>query len=84
MNKTKNTLILVFLVLAAIVLSALGGTLTRNIDFLKWLTWGDSIGFDAVNLNLSIIDLSFSFHMQVNVLQVVFIAAALLLYKKVR
>lgn len=84
MNKTKNTLILVFLVLAAIVLSALIGTLTRNIDFLKWLTWGDSIGFDAVNLNLSIIDLSFSFHMQVNVLQVVFIAAALLLYKKVR
>ncbi len=84
MNKTKNTLILVFLVLAAIVLSALVGTLTRNIDFLKWLTWGDSIGFDAVNLNLSIIDLSFSFHMQVNVLQVVFIAAALLLYKKVR
>ena len=77
-------MILVFLVLAAIVLSALVGTLTRNIDFLKWLTWGDSIGFDAVNLNLSIIDLSFSFHMQVNVLQVVFIAAALLLYKKVR
>ena len=84
MNKTKNTLILVFLVLAAIVLSALVGTLTLNIDFLKWLTWGDSIGFDAVNLNLSIIDLSFSFHMQVNVLQVVFAAAALLLYKKVR
>ena len=84
MNKTKNTLILVFLVLAAIVLSALVGTLTRNIDFLKWLTWGDSIGFDAVNLNLSIIGLSFSFHMQVNVLQVMFIAAALLLYKKVR
>ncbi len=84
MNKTKNTLILVFLVLAAIVLSALVGTLTKDISFLKWLTWGDSIGFDTVNLDLSIIDLSFSFHMQVNVLQVVFIAAALLLYKKVR
>ena len=84
MNRTKNTLILVFLVLAAIVLSALIGTLTSNIDFLKWLTWGDSIGFDAVNLDLSIIDLSFAFHMQVNVLQVVFIAAALLLYKKIR
>ena len=84
MNKTKNTLILVFLVLAAIVLSALVGTLTKDISFLKWLTWGDSIGFDTVNLDLSIIDLSFSFHMQVNVLQVLFIAAALLLYKKVR
>ncbi len=84
MNKTKNTLILVFLVLAAIVLSALVAGLTKNVDFLKWLTWGESIGFDTVNLDLSIIKLSFSFHMQVNVLQVLFIAAALLLYKKVR
>ena len=84
MSKAKNTLILVFLVLAAIVLSALVGTLTQDIGFLKWLTWGDSIGFDTVNLDLSIINLSFSFHMQVNVLQVLCIAAALLLYKKVR
>ena len=84
MNKTKNPLFWFFLVLAAFVLSPLVGTLTKDISFLKWLTWGDSIGFDTVNLDLSIIDLSFSFHMQVNVLQVVFIAAALLLYKKVR
>ncbi len=84
MSKAKNTLILVFLVLAAIVLSALVGTLTKDIGFLKWLTWGESIGFDLGRLDLAIIDLSFSFHMQVNVLQVLFIAAALLLYKKVR
>ena len=84
MNKTKNTLILIFLVLAAIILSALIGTLTQDVGFLKWLTWGESVGFDAVNLDLSIIDISFSFHMQGNVLQVLFIAAALLLYKKVR
>lgn len=82
--RTKNTLILVFLVLAAIVLSMLVGKLTSGISFLKWLTWGDSIGFDAVNLDISIIKLTFSFHMQVNVLQVISIAAALLLYKKIR
>jgi hypothetical protein len=82
--KTKNTLILVFLVLSALVLSALIGTLTQNIGYLKWLTWGDSIGFDTVNLDLSIIKLSFSFYMQINVLQVVFIASSLLLFKKIR
>jgi hypothetical protein len=83
-TKTKNTLILVFLVLAAIVLAALVGQLTSGVEFLKWLTWGESIGFDTVNLNLSIIQLSFSFKMQVNVLQVLLIAAALLLYKKIK
>ena len=82
--KTKNTLILIFLVLAALVLSALVGTLTQGIGFLKWLTWGDSIGFDLNNVDLSIITFSLSFGMQVNVLQVIFIASALLLYKKIR
>lgn len=82
--KAKNTLILVFLLLAAVVLSALIGTLTEGVEFLRWLTWGDSVGFDTVNLDLAIINVSFSFTMQVNVLQVVLIGAALLLYKKVR
>ncbi len=82
--KAKNTLILVFLLLAAVVLSALIGMLTEGVEFLRWLTWGDSVGFDTVNLDLAIINVSFSFKMQVNVLQVVLIGAALLLYKKVR
>lgn len=82
--KAKNTLILVFLLLAAVVLSALIGTLTEGVEFLRCLTWGDSVGFDTVNLDLAIINVSFSFKMQVNVLQVVLIGAALLLYKRVR
>ncbi len=40
MTKTKNTLLLVFFVLAAIVLSALIGELTSGVEYLKWLTWG--------------------------------------------
>ena len=79
--KAKNTLILIFLLLAAVVLSALIGTLTEGVEFLRWLTWGDSVGFDTVNLDLAIINISFSFKMQVNVLQVVLIGAALLLIR---
>lgn len=82
--KAKNTLILLFLILASLVLSALVAQLTAGIGWLKWLTWGESIGFDTVGLNLAIINLSFSFKMQVNVLQVILITASLLLYKKVR
>lgn len=82
--KTKNTLILVFLILASLVLSALIAQLTGGIAWLKWLTWGESIGFDTLGLDLAIIHVSFSFKMQVNVLQVILITASLLLYKKVR
>ena len=82
--KAKNSLVLIFLVLSALVLSALLGTLTSGVGFLKWLTWGESIGFDTINVDLAIINFSFSFAMQVNVLQVLLIGASLLLYKKIR
>ncbi|MBE6792559.1 MAG: DUF4321 domain-containing protein [Ruminococcaceae bacterium] len=82
--KTKNILLLLFLLLAAIVLSGLVSTLTKDIDFLQWLTWGDSVGFDNVNLDLSVVNIGFSFKMQVNVLQIVFIGVALFVYRKVR
>ena len=82
--KTKDTFLLIFLVLAAIILSALVTSLTSGVDALKWLTWGEGIGFDAVQPDLSIINISLSLHMQVNVVQVVLITAALLLYRKVR
>ncbi len=58
--KTKNTLILIFLVLAALVLSALITTLTGEVSWLKWLTWGESIGFDIGRLDLAIIDLPYA------------------------
>ncbi len=82
--KTKNILLLLFLLLAAIVLSGLVSTLTKDIDFLQWLTWGDSVGFDNVNIDLSVVNIGFSFKMQVNVLQIVFIGVALFVYRKVR
>ena len=67
-----------------VTVAALVGQLTAGVSFLKWLTWGESVGFDTVNLNLIIVQISFAFKMQVNVLQVILVSAALLLYKKVR
>lgn len=82
--KIKNTLILIFLLLAALVISALVSHLTAGISWLEWLTWGDSIGFEAVTIDLIIIQFSFSFMMQVNVLQIILLLGALLLYRKVK
>lgn len=82
--KVKNTLILVFLVLAALVISALISHLTMGVSWLEWLTWGDSIGFEGVTIDLIILQFSFSFMMQVNVLQIILLFGALLLYRKVK
>ena len=79
---TVNVLILIFLLLAALVVSALVASLTADIEWLTWLTWGESVGLDTITLDLSIITLSFSFHMQVNALQILCIGLALFINKK--
>ncbi len=79
---TANVLILIFLLLAALVLSALISSLTADVEWLKWLTWGESVGLDTITLDLSIIQLSFSFRMQVNALQILCIGIALYINKK--
>lgn len=82
--KAKNTLILLFLILAAVVLSTLVAELTKNVGFLQWLTYGDSIGFTLDNVNLAVVNFSFDFHIRATCCRSWLIGAALLLYKKIR
>lgn len=88
MKRSKDILILLFMILAAMVIGGLVAQLTSGIPALKWLTYGDAISFNYGNVNplidLSILKLNFGFELNVNVLQILLICAALLIYKKVR
>jgi len=79
---TVNVLVLLFLLIAALVFSGLIASLTTDVEWLKWLTWGESIGVDNFALDLSVIKFSLSFHMQINALQILCIGAALYIKKK--
>ena len=78
-----NLLLLVFCIVAALVLAALLAHLTAGQEGLKWLTYGESIGFDAVQVDLGVVNFSLSLHFTINAAQVVLIAAALLIYRRV-
>lgn len=88
MGKSKNVLLLLFLILAALVLGGIVAELTSPIPALKWLTYGASVGFNAGNpgplINLEVLKLSFGFEMKFSALQIILITAALLIYRKVR
>ena len=88
MEKSKNFFLLLFFILAALVIGGLVGELTAGIPWLKWLTYGQSIGFNSEGggplIDLQMIQLNFGFRMQVSVLQVILLTAALLIYRKVR
>ncbi|MCI8361289.1 MAG: DUF4321 domain-containing protein [Clostridiales bacterium] len=88
MERSKNFFLLLFFVLAALVIGGLVGELTAGIPWLRWLTYGQSIGFNGDGggplVDLQMIQINFGFRMQVSVLQIILITAALLIYRKVR
>jgi hypothetical protein len=85
--KGKNTLILIFLLLAGFVIGGLIAQVTSNIFFLKWLSFGMPIAINngnAVAIDLALFKISFGFFMNINVAEVVCIILALLLHRKLR
>lgn len=85
--KKKNVFLLIFLIAAAVVLGGLVSSLTKDVSWLNWLTYGQTIGIDTANpfvLNLVIVKLSFGFEFTVNVLQILLVGGALLIYRRIR
>ena len=83
--KMKRTLLLWFFILAGIVLGAMLASVCRNVPFLSWLSYYQSIGFNAdapFVLDLSVIKLTFGFSMGISVAQIITIALAIFCYNK--
>ena len=83
--KLKRTFLLWFYILAGIVLGARLAAVCKNVSFLSWLSYYQSIGFNAdapFVLDLSVIKLSFGFSMGISVAQIFTIAGAIFLYNK--
>ncbi len=80
--KTKNVWALLLLILAGVVLGGFIGELTRNVDFLSWLSYGQTFGLDApVVLNLGIIIFTFGLQIKITIAGIIGILLAILIYK---
>ena len=83
--KMKRTLLLWFFILAGIVLGAMLASVCRNVPFLSWLSYYQSIGFNSdapFVLDLSVVKLTFGFSMGISVAQIITIALAIFCYNK--
>ncbi|HIW53462.1 MAG TPA: DUF4321 domain-containing protein [Candidatus Ruthenibacterium merdigallinarum] len=83
--KLKRNLLLLFFVLAGIVVGAMLAAVCKNVPFLSWLSYYQSIGFNAdapFVLDLSVLRLTFGFSMGISVAQIITIALAIFLYNK--
>lgn len=87
MKGIQKNLLLLFYILAGIVFGAMLANLCRNVSFLSWLSYYQTIGFSAdapFVLDLSVIKITFGFSMGISVAQIFTIALAIFLYNKTR
>lgn len=82
--REKNFWILVLFILCGIVVGGLLGELASRVDFLWWLSYGESFGLsEPIKLDLKVIDFTFGVMFKINVSSIIGMILAIFAYRKV-
>ena len=83
-TKDKNIWILIVFILSGLVIGGLIGQFASKVDALWWLSYGESFGLsEPLKLDLSIVNLTFSLMLRINIASIIGMAIAIFLYRKV-
>ena len=83
-TRDKSIWILMVFILSGLVIGGLLGEIASKVDFLWWLSYGQSFGLsEPLKLDLSIIQLSFSLMFKINIASIIGIVLAIFIYKKI-
>ncbi len=83
----KRTLLLLFFLLGGVVIGGLIASLCAHVGFLSWLSYACAIGFNPdapFVLDLSVLQLSFGFFINISVAQIIMVGLAIFLYTLVK
>ena len=76
-------LLLVF-ILSGLVIGGLLGELSKNVDWLWWLSYGQSFGISQpIEINLSVITISFGLMFKITISSIIGMVLAIFIYRKV-
>ncbi len=83
-TRDKNIWILLVFILSGLVIGGLLGELASKVDFLWWLSYGQSFGLtQPIMLDLNIIQLTFGVVFKINIASIIGMAIAIFIYRKV-
>ena len=83
-TREKNSLVLIIFILCGIVVGGLLGELASKVDFLWWLSYGQSFGLSTpVSLDLNVITITFGLMFRINIASIVGMAIAIFIYRKI-
>ncbi len=82
--RDKGIWILILFILSGLVVGGLLGELASHVDYLSWLAYEKEFGFSTpVELNLSVIRLTFGLTFRINIASIIGIILAVFIYRKI-
>jgi hypothetical protein len=83
----RDSLVLLLLLLAGVVLGGFLGYLAKDISWLSWLNYGQTFGLtgadgSAMVLNLGVLTLQFGLQIKITIASIIGIVVAFFLYRK--
>lgn len=83
-TKEKNFWILLIFLLSGLVIGGLLGELANRVPWLWWLSYGESFGLSTpVTLDLSVLSITFSCMIRINVASIIGMVLAIIWYRKI-
>lgn len=83
-TREKNFWILMVFLLSGLVIGGLLGDIASKVDWLWWLSYGESFGISSpIELDLSVIKISFGLMFKINIASIVGMALAIFIYRKI-
>lgn len=83
-TKEKNVWILLVFILSGLVIGGLIGEIAKGIDWLWWLSYGQSFGLSTpLELDLSVIQITFGLMFKINVASILGMILAIFVYRKI-
>ncbi len=79
-----KTLLLIVLLLLAVVLGQILGTACAGVKYLSWLGAAANFGLSPVDLDLSVVKLTFGMIIKINVAQAVLLLISILAYTRIK
>ena len=82
-TRDKSTWIIILFIFAGLVIGGLLGQVASQVDWLNWLSYGQSFGInEPFVLNMNVLSLTFAFSVNINIASIIGLGIAIFLYKK--
>lgn len=83
-TREKNFWILLVFLLSGLVIGGLLGEIASKVDWLWWLSYGESFGISSpIELDFNVIKLTFGLMFKINISSIIGMAISIFIYRKV-